>query len=255
VTSRPGQPAIIDHAPVAIEALDPADDRSRTIKVAGPATLPVTKLHKLGERDERNPERLDDKDAHDVYRLLVSFETATLTDVFASLLTDDISAEATRVSLRYLDELFARGANALGSQMAGRAEELVGDPTTVAQSVAALAADLTVASVSHHVHERTLLCARAGQASSSTTRTSRRPQRAFGRVALRAPERGRLLVRRRAGAATRESSCPPGCRSPSSPRSRQGRRTACSEDRGRARRWPARPGAPPALHSLPAVLG
>ena len=46
--------AIVDHTPAPIAALDSADRRSFTIEVAGPAALLVAKLHKLGERDQRD---------------------------------------------------------------------------------------------------------------------------------------------------------------------------------------------------------
>lgn len=62
--------AIVDHAPRQIAALDPEDARTFVTEVAGPAALLVAKLHKLGDRDESDPDRLNDKDAHDVYRLL-----------------------------------------------------------------------------------------------------------------------------------------------------------------------------------------
>lgn len=64
--------AVVDHSPAEIAALEPGDRRSFTIEVAGPAALLVAKLHKLGDRDQDAPERLNDKDAHDVYRLLVA---------------------------------------------------------------------------------------------------------------------------------------------------------------------------------------
>ena len=134
--------AIVDHAPATIAALDPADGRSFTIEVAGPAALLVAKLHKLGERDQRNPARLNDKDAHDVYRLLVAVDTEHLARALKVLLSSDLAAQPTKVALDYFDELFVGGPDALGSHMAGRAEELLGDPSTVAQSVAALASDL-----------------------------------------------------------------------------------------------------------------
>lgn len=62
--------AIVDHAPRQIAALDPEDARTFVTEVAGPAALLVAKLHKLGDRDESDSDRLNDKDAHDVYRLL-----------------------------------------------------------------------------------------------------------------------------------------------------------------------------------------
>ena len=48
--------------------------RSAIINVAGPAALLVAKLHKIGER-VGSPDRLNDKDAHDAYRLLVATDT------------------------------------------------------------------------------------------------------------------------------------------------------------------------------------
>jgi hypothetical protein len=125
-----------------IAALDPADERSFTIEIAGPAALLVAKLHKLGDRDQQDPARLNDKDAHDVYRLLVAGDTDRLARTLKMLLSSDLAAAPTRVALDYFDELFVGGPDALGSHMAGRAEEFLGDPATVAQSVAALASDL-----------------------------------------------------------------------------------------------------------------
>jgi hypothetical protein len=135
--------AIVDHAPMTITALDPADRRSFDIEVAGPAGLLVAKLHKLGDRDDQAPDRLNDKDAHDVYRLLVAIETAELSRGLTMLLSSDLAADATRAALEHFDHLFASGPDALGCRTAGRAEELIGDPATVTQSTALLAADLS----------------------------------------------------------------------------------------------------------------
>lgn len=60
--------AIVDNSQMTIRALAAEDDREVEARVAGPAALLVAKLHKLGERQERAPERLVDKDAYDVYR-------------------------------------------------------------------------------------------------------------------------------------------------------------------------------------------
>jgi hypothetical protein len=134
--------AIVDHAPRAIEALDPEDARTFVVEVAGPAALLVAKLHKLGDRDEQAPERLHDKDAYDVYRLLVATATQDLSNGLERLMADELASSATRVALDFFDDLFARGPEALGCQMAGRAESLLGDSATVIQSTSALAADL-----------------------------------------------------------------------------------------------------------------
>ena len=69
---------VIDRELLPIRARDPADDREVSAYVAGPAALLVAKLHKLGERREQ-PTRLLDKDAYDIYRLLVTVGTDELT--------------------------------------------------------------------------------------------------------------------------------------------------------------------------------
>lgn len=133
--------AVVDHAHRAITALDPSDNRRVVINVAGPAALLVAKLHKLGERQD-NPDRLIDKDAHDVYRLLVATDIDVLDTALRELLADELAGQATLEAIRYLDALFARGPEAPGSTMAGRAEQLVGDPMVVSAAVAALAEEL-----------------------------------------------------------------------------------------------------------------
>jgi hypothetical protein len=132
--------AIVDHAPMTIGALDPNDPRNVEIAVAGPAALLVSKLHKLGERKD-DPGRLIDKDAHDIYRLLVATNTTEFGNRLAELSTDPLAGPATTTALDHLRELFA-DRTALGPIMAGRAEQLVGEPEVVAASAAALAGDL-----------------------------------------------------------------------------------------------------------------
>ncbi|HEY4277006.1 MAG TPA: GSU2403 family nucleotidyltransferase fold protein [Conexibacter sp.] len=132
--------AIVDHAPMTIIALDPNDGRSVKIAVAGPAALLVSKLHKLGERKD-DPGRLIDKDAHDIYRLLVATNTTELGNRLAELSTDPFAGAATAMAIGHLRNLFA-DPSALGPIMAGRAEQLVGEPEVVAASAAALAGDL-----------------------------------------------------------------------------------------------------------------
>ncbi|KGN32993.1 hypothetical protein N802_16605 [Knoellia sinensis KCTC 19936] len=134
--------ALIDNTKMPITALDrAADDREFEVSVAGPAALLVAKLHKIHDRID-NPSRSDNKDAHDIYRLLRAIETDLFLEPLSRLLDEDISAAVTGEALAHLRELFARGASARGSVMAGAAEELVGDPATVSESVALLAQDL-----------------------------------------------------------------------------------------------------------------
>lgn len=132
--------AIVDNSHIDIDALDPGDSRVYTARVAGPAALLVAKLHKIGERTGA-PDRLVDKDAHDIYRILVAVPTAQLASTLRTLGADPISREATNHALEYFDRLFATGPHAIGSTMAGRAEEGIGDPEQVALAVSLLASD------------------------------------------------------------------------------------------------------------------
>ncbi|WP_026910637.1 GSU2403 family nucleotidyltransferase fold protein [Patulibacter minatonensis] len=135
--------AVVDHAPMTVTALDPSDVRSIEVAVAGPAALLVSKLHKLAERVD-DPGRLVDKDAHDVYRLLVATDTASLAVTLANLIADELAGSVTSAAVEHLAEFFGRP-DALGATMAGRAEELVGDPAVVAAAVALLADDVLAA--------------------------------------------------------------------------------------------------------------
>lgn len=133
--------AVVDHCAMHVTALASDDDRVRVANVASPAALLVAKLHKLGEREE-TPARLADKDAHDIYRLLVAVPTQALASSMSLLVRDDLAGPVTQQAVQYLQRLFANGPDALGSAMAGRAETGIGDPEVVAASVAALSVDL-----------------------------------------------------------------------------------------------------------------
>ena len=135
---------LIDNSTMRICALSHADAREFEVSVAGPAALLVAKLHKIHDRID-SPSRLDNKDAHDIYRLLRAIDTEALVATVVQLLAHDASADVTDQALGYLEELVAGGADAPGSVMAGAAEELVGDPIGVSESVALLAQDLVAA--------------------------------------------------------------------------------------------------------------
>lgn len=135
---------LVDNDVMEVAALDPGDQRRLPVRVAGAAALLVAKAHKIGERAE-HPGRLVDKDAHDVYRIMIDVDTADLVATFRRLREDPVSGAALEAGLIYLETLFADGPGALGSVMAGRAEEGVGEPETVALSVSILTADLIAA--------------------------------------------------------------------------------------------------------------
>jgi hypothetical protein len=97
--------ALVDHGPVEITAIEPADERSIVINVAGEAAMLVAKLHKLGDRLEK-PNRLDAKDAGDVYRLFDVIAPDDMATRLARLLDDKRSAGATTKAIAYGDALF-----------------------------------------------------------------------------------------------------------------------------------------------------
>lgn len=133
--------AVVDKSKMVIDALDDADGRNYEATVAGPAALLVAKLHKIAERTG-TPDRLNDKDAHDIYRLLIATQASDVADTFRELLNNEISQSVTADAVEMLGSLFADGPQALGSMMAGRAEEGIGNPENVSLSVSLLAADI-----------------------------------------------------------------------------------------------------------------
>lgn len=137
--------AVVDNSTMAITALDPDDERRYDVRVAGCAALLVAKAHRIGERADDAPHRLIDKDAHDIYRVLIDAPTASLVDDFRRLLADELARGATVQALDYLRAHFAAGPEAIGSMMAGRTEEGLGEPTTVALQTSILSSDLLAA--------------------------------------------------------------------------------------------------------------
>jgi hypothetical protein len=122
-------------------ALEPSDTRTVRMRVASPAALLVAKLYKLGERqEERRADRLLDKDAFDVYRLL-QLPVADLAAGMRRLLADDRSAEVAEAAQEFLARLFG-SPDELGCAMAGRYVEGVADSETVRLSAASLAQEL-----------------------------------------------------------------------------------------------------------------
>lgn len=86
-----------------------------------------------------------DKDAHDVYRLLVAIPTKRLAGGLQYLQGDDLASACTEQGIAYLRTLFADGPSAVGAHMAGRAEEGIGNSGFVATSAADLARRLLLA--------------------------------------------------------------------------------------------------------------
>lgn len=113
--------ALADHSPMRIVSLDPADTRAVRAKVAGPAALLVAKLHKINDRVTSGREdRLVDKDAADVFRLMLAIAAGEVGATLAWLRTDPIAGPVAATALDLLSELFGRRGRP-GVEMAARA--------------------------------------------------------------------------------------------------------------------------------------
>lgn len=134
---------LVDRERRTVVALDPTDERSREIWIAGPAALIVAKLHKIGERVGAQ-DRVRDKDALDLYRLLQTVSTNQLAEGITRLGADPVSSAVTAEALVTLRQLFTRR-DAEGVEMTVRA---AGDPDSsevVRASTVALTDDLLAA--------------------------------------------------------------------------------------------------------------
>lgn len=132
---------LVDREFQVIKSLNFNDSRSFKIHVAGPSGLLIAKMIKISERLKEN-RLLKDKDPYDVYRLLSAVSLDTFFEGLKSLIRNPLSREVTIEGLGQLELLFAKGAEAPGSIRAGAAEEGIGSPEFVSQSVTVLAREL-----------------------------------------------------------------------------------------------------------------
>jgi hypothetical protein len=103
--------AVVDNSPIEIAALEAGDVRRVMVNVAGVGALLVAKSYKLGERLAK-PERLQAKDAGDVYRLFDATAPDEMAAILSALLDDERSARATDIALDYARQLFMTPAGA-----------------------------------------------------------------------------------------------------------------------------------------------
>lgn len=123
---------LVDRSPVAVTALDPADTREITVEVAGVAALLVAKMHKIHDRVvEGKVDRISDKDASDVYRIMQTSRSTEVGETLSTLLHDPMSGDVTEHALTFMHELFGRRAGQ-GIAMAQRALRLAVDEAQVA---------------------------------------------------------------------------------------------------------------------------
>jgi hypothetical protein len=131
--------ALVDNEIRQLRALD-GDSASASLRVAGPAALLVSKLHKIADRESR-PNRLGDKDALDVLRLLRGVSTEAHPAGLGRTLADPVSHAVTHEAVGLLRSLFG-APSATGTAMAVRATEGLEDAATVRGSCEALASHL-----------------------------------------------------------------------------------------------------------------
>ena len=132
--------ALVDNGVRTIAALDPLDARTATLRIAGPGALLVAKLHKIAERTQAH-DRVRDKDALDVLRLLRATETQDIATRLAMLSRSDLSAGVTAEALEFLPALFGRQ-DGEGVEMAVYAAGGAEGPATIAGSFVALVDDV-----------------------------------------------------------------------------------------------------------------
>lgn len=133
---------LVDNSLAEIVSFEKSDSRKFKMHVAGAASLLIAKTFKILDRADDGGKRLANKDAHDVYRLLVSREKKEIATSLVHLLNNQISADEARVGFQAFKKLFAEKQSALGNQMAAEATIGTQDEAQVQASLWALALDL-----------------------------------------------------------------------------------------------------------------
>jgi hypothetical protein len=116
--------ALVDHDTMTVQSLDPTDSREVDVEVAGTAALLVAKAHKINDRvSSERVDRLSDKDASDVFRVMQTESPVEMGAKLAALCNNSVAGEATKAALRYVLEMFGQR-TAPGVEMAQRALSL-----------------------------------------------------------------------------------------------------------------------------------
>ena len=136
--------ALVSYAPWKITSLTAHADRSCILKVAGPAALLVSKLHKIGERLEDSDGRRRAglaKDAFDIYRLLRATDTAKMASEFDLLGSHELSSDVASDALSMFRSLFG-AASGTGTELVVSAIQGLEDPDFITESSVVLSQDL-----------------------------------------------------------------------------------------------------------------
>lgn len=135
------EPALVDHDRIILTAFEPADGRTCTVQIAGPAALLTAKAIKIAERLEQaetQPDRLKGKDALDAFRLLRAVDTEDLLSGFSLHWGDGHAEQVSREAVEVLRQHASTARGAIPALAAAAA----GDDPTIAPAFAALVAEL-----------------------------------------------------------------------------------------------------------------
>lgn len=105
--------SILDQDLMKVAALDRTDSRQFTIRVAGPAALIVAKVYKLRDRlSDGKLDRIADKDAADVYRLMLAIPLREFLRRLRPVMDDETAGPVCREAIELMVQLFgSRGAD------------------------------------------------------------------------------------------------------------------------------------------------
>ncbi len=116
--------ALIDNSTMHLAALEEGDTRVVEALVAAPAALFIAKAHKISERVASGKvDRVSDKDAADVVRLMQASSAAEVGASLAALRSSEVAGEVADAAVGNMSELFGRRGRP-GVQMATRAMRL-----------------------------------------------------------------------------------------------------------------------------------
>lgn len=116
--------SMVDRDLIEVEALDGSDHRRFVVDVAGPAALVVAKVYKLRDRlADGRADRIANKDAADVYRLMLSVPVGDFMARFWRLLADETAEPVAREAVDLMVQLFG-APRAEGVRMASDALRL-----------------------------------------------------------------------------------------------------------------------------------
>jgi len=132
--------AIVDNKIMEIQSLE-VNAPALTMKVAGPAALMIAKAYKIFDR-KNSVSRLEDKDALDIYRLLLATEASDLIPVFMRLLRDPTTSATAVNGVGYLNEIFISGEEPIGGTMVARTLEGFDDAAVTARAVRILMSEI-----------------------------------------------------------------------------------------------------------------